>query len=156
MSAMEETGGLLEGILAVTHPSLYNTGLTIFQLLSHTVPKLREIISAWPLIFNSCHIIVNRLSIHHRDWSTNIGWQDMLITLGTYGETGVMIMRNLGVTIPYDAGSVVMLSSPTVVHAVPQVPPDRISYALFMSDSTHDYVRQESPSWATVEDCIDL
>lgn len=72
----------------------------------------------------------------------------MLLSIGTYGPTAVMAMPTLGVSVPYDTGSAVLISARVVVHGVPEVPPDRICYALLMCDAVHEWFSQEAAGWS--------
>lgn len=147
MSAVVDCGGLLDGILAVTHPSLYRAALALNRTIMEDHPACTSAMSQWPFCFNAAHIVVNRSTPLHRDTSSRPEWFDLLLSLGTYGRTAVMAMRTLGICVPYDAGSVVTLSSQLVLHGVPEVPPDRICYALLMSDAVHEWFGQEAPGW---------
>ncbi|KAI0687848.1 hypothetical protein C8T65DRAFT_746924 [Cerioporus squamosus] len=62
MAAWLESGGLLDGILAVTHPALYKAGLEAEMRLSARAPELREQIEKWPTAFNCIQLLVNRLT----------------------------------------------------------------------------------------------
>ncbi|TFK89215.1 hypothetical protein K466DRAFT_611054 [Polyporus arcularius HHB13444] len=147
MSALQEIGALIDGILAITHPRLYEAGLEVQRRLAERLPDLREHLGRWPWVFNCAQVSVNRMSIHHRDYNGRPGWVDFLLSVGTYGERAVMAFRNLGATVPFDSGSVVLPVSRVVIHAVPAVPADRIAYTLFMSDKVHEWVRVEDPGW---------
>ncbi|TFK80112.1 hypothetical protein K466DRAFT_504442, partial [Polyporus arcularius HHB13444] len=148
MAAWAESGGLLDGILAVTHPALYQAALEAQLRVSWRVPSLREQIASWPSAFTCVQLLINRLTIHHRDTTGRPGWFDMLLSIGTYGEKGIMQFRNLGAAVPNESGSVVMVASSVVIHAVPQVPPDRLCYALFIQDAVHEWARVEDPGWS--------
>ncbi len=152
MNAWTESSGLLDGIFAVTHPALYQAAADVQVRLNAQFPELREQLSRWPTVFNCVHYIVNRMTVHHRDTNGRAGWFDLLLTLGTYGETGVMNFRNLGATVPYGPGSIVLVASRIVIHAVPEVPADRICYAHFMVDAVHRHVGVEDPGWSRIAD----
>lgn len=156
MHDMQETGGLLDGILAVTHPALYQMAHGFLPRLAARVPELQDPISQWPSVFNAAQIVVNRMSLYHQDISGLEGWLDLLLTIGTYSEAGVMVFRNLGVTIPYDTGSIVLLATRTVTHGVPAVPPDRISLAFFMTYAVYRWLGEHVPGWSMYEDAVVL
>ncbi|RPD69135.1 hypothetical protein L226DRAFT_472340, partial [Lentinus tigrinus ALCF2SS1-7] len=152
MKAMQNHSGLLDGVLAVAHPALYRAGVEVRRKLSMQASELRQYLTMWPSVFNAVQVIINRMTIHHRDVSGRPGWMDMLLSMGTYGERGVMSFRNLSVSVPYDTGSVVLVNSKVVIHSVPQVPPDRICYAFFMLDFVHSWVGQEDSGWSKITD----
>lgn len=151
---MVDTGGLLDGILAVAHPRLYAAAKEVQRRLCERVAEIREHVINWPTVYNAIQVMVNRETVHHRDTTTRPGWFDMCATVGSYGETAVMSFRNLGVCVPYDTGSVALVASRVVIHAVPRVPPDRIAYVFFMCDAVHKWLAVEDPGWTKVEDTL--
>nr|VWP01791.1 Cytochrome P450 monooxygenase AKT7 (EC (AK-toxin biosynthesis protein 7) [Ganoderma boninense] len=116
MAAFEENGGILDGVLAITHPELYDSAQAVMKTI------WRE----------HATVIINRSTLGHRDCHGAPGWYDLLVTLGNYGKTAVLELRGLGISIPYDAGSIVPLSSKLLVHGVPKVRGERICYAFYM------------------------
>lgn len=152
MEHMEETGGLLDGILAVTHPAMYATGRTLMQNLCASNAQAHPYVDTWPSVFHALNVIVNRESIYHCDTNGLPGWYDLLASVGTYGEHAVMSFRNLGASVPYDSGSVVLISSRIVIHGVPVVPADRVCYAWLMKDSVLGYYNVPMPGWSMMED----
>ena len=131
MSEMEESGSLLDGILAVTHPDLYaiSQDLADKVFAEQCCSLATEGMRSWPTSFNSIQVIVNRQSRLHRDKNTGPGWADLLATFGTYGQYAVLELNNLGVSVPYDSGSVAVICSRIVRHGVPKVEGDRVCYA---------------------------
>ncbi|RDX50609.1 hypothetical protein OH76DRAFT_1348589 [Lentinus brumalis] len=152
MRALQVCGGLTDGILAVTHPAQYRAGFDAQIKMSMRASELRPYISQWPFAYTAVQVMVNRLTIHHRDKTGRPGWFDLLLSFGTYGDTAVVAFRNLGASVPYGTGSAVMVNSRVVIHAVPEVPPDRICYAFFMSDVAHEWLGIEDPGWSKVGD----
>ncbi|KAI0716911.1 hypothetical protein C8Q76DRAFT_692454 [Earliella scabrosa] len=67
MSEMQETCQILDGILAVTHPVLYDAGRRLLQRLYQDNARSRAIVEQWPSVYHAVHIIVNRETIYHRD-----------------------------------------------------------------------------------------
>ena len=150
MSEMQESGGLLDGILAVTHPKLYAAGRQLMKHLSLGNDLVRAVVSEWPSVFHAVHVIVNRETLYHRDNNGRPGWYDLLLSLGTYGEEAVLSLRTFGVSLPYDTGSVVTLCSRIIAHGVPAVPPDRICLAWLMKDNILSYYDIPAPEWRTL------
>lgn len=124
---------MIDGILAVTHPDLYQSSQVLMEKITRDHDQSRGVMPVWPTCFTSVQIIVNRLSLRHRDISGIPGWFDLLLSLGTYGETAVLELRGLGISLPYDSGTIVPISSKLVMHGVPAVPRDRVCYAFYMS-----------------------
>nr|VWP01973.1 Cytochrome P450 monooxygenase AKT7 (EC (AK-toxin biosynthesis protein 7) [Ganoderma boninense] len=133
MHAFETAGGLLDGILAVAHPALYEESQVVAEQVFRNFGACRSLLSHWPTCFSSTQVIVNRSSPLHRDISGRIGWLELLLTLGTYGDEAVLQLRNLGVSLPYTTGSVALLCGRQILHGVPTVGGDRICYAFYMN-----------------------
>ena len=147
---MAESSALLDALLYVTHPELWCAG---FELIRHIksdegTTGILPGVAAWPSVYSAVQIIVNRSTPYHRDTNAQPTWFDMLLSLGNYGERGVMSFRNLGLCVPYDSGSAVMLSSQLVVHGVPDVREDRICLAFIMQDLVFRHFRRQIPGWA--------
>ena len=155
MEEFQTCGGLLDGILAVTHPELYRQALAVSEEVFRTFGACRGQLSLWPSCFSSVQVIVNRSSPIHRDLSGYHGWLELLLTLGTYGETAILELRNLGVSVPYPPGSVAMLCSRQILHGVPTVAGDRICYAWYMNKQLFRKVDAEYPGKAIVPELED-
>ena len=148
MAEMQETGGILDGILAVTHPELYEAGRALMQQLYTDNAHARALVNAWPSVYHAVHVIVNRETLQHRDKNGLAGWFDLLLTVGTYGEEAVLSMRTFGVSVPYDSGSIVMIPSRTVLHGVPPVSPDRVCLAWLMKADVLAYHHIACNEWS--------
>ena len=151
MRHFQVVGGLLDGILAVAHPALYEASIRLMTKLFADHPASRAVVSEWPSCYSAVQIIVNRQSVRHRDVSGAPGWLDLLLTLGSYGEKAVMELRNLGASLSYDAGSAVLLSARLVVHGVPKVPTDRVCLALYMDQDVFEWADVEAVSFSNTE-----
>ena len=149
MVAFEESGGLLDGILAVTHPDLYRSAQELMAKLSTDHAPSNHLMQAWPSCFTAVQVISNRLSPWHRDLSSMPGWYDLLLTLGSYGETAVLELPSLGVAVPYDSGSGVLITSKLLLHGVPRVPMDRICYAFYMRRAVFEWFEVPLAGMAT-------
>ena len=151
MAELEETGALLDGILAVTHPELYDAGRKLMhRLYCEMGAASRELVDAWPSVYHAVHIIVNRATVYHRDTNGLPGWYDMLVSVGDYGEEGVLSLKSLGASIPYDSGTVVLICSRIISHGAPVVPPDRICYAWLMKEDVLAHYDAGEPGWSTL------
>ena len=150
MTDMQETCQILDGILAVTHPALYAAGRRLMQRLYQDDARARAVVEQWPSVYHAVHIIVNRETIYHRDVNGLPGWYDMLLSVGDYGEEAVFSMRSLGVCVPYDSGSIVMVCSRIVLHGVPPVPNTRVCFAWLMRDIVLDYHSVHGAEWSYI------
>ena len=155
MVDLEETSAILDAILAIVHPALYRVACHVLEKFRGLEDRFADAVRLWPTCFNVLHVIVNRESPFHRDTSARAGWLDMLISLGTYGGSGaIMALRNLGVSVAYKTGSIVLITSRVVMHGVPPVPADRICYAWFMKDVVHHRMGVPDPGWTTIQDIL--
>lgn len=150
---MDETGGLLDGILAVTHPQLYAVSQALVDAIrvDPRCPAASQGMANWPTSFNSVQVIVNRQSLLHRDKNTSPGWVDLLLTLGTYGQQAVLELHNLGVSLPYDTGTIAVICSRIIRHGVPEVDGDRICLAYYMVETVHKWFGIPAVGFADVE-----
>ena len=155
MKALDETGAILDGILSILHPKLFMAASEVLAKCRSDPGDFGTTLRLWPTCFNVLQVIVNRESPFHRDTSARAGWLDLLISLGTYGVSGaIMALRNLGVSVAYKAGSIVLITSRVVMHGVPPVPADRICYAWFMKDVVHHRMGVPDPGWTTIQDIL--
>ena len=151
MSELDETGQLLDGILAVAHPELFKHAGRLKATMVKNNPSWASIISQWPTHYLAAHLIVNRESLFHRDPKATPGWLDMLASLGTEGdESSILSLRTLGVSIPYGTGTIALINGAVVVHGVPPVIGDRICYAWGMNRHIFEYYSIYFPDWAFV------
>ena len=143
MRAFQETGGILDGNLAITHPDLYHASQDLMARIWREHAVSRPILAIWPSCFTSLEVIVNRATPGHRDKKGKPGWFDVLLTLGTYGKKAVLELRGLGISLPYNSGSIVPIASKLLVHGAAEVRGDRICYAFYMNGDL--YTRFKSP-----------
>ncbi|PIL26691.1 hypothetical protein GSI_11218 [Ganoderma sinense ZZ0214-1] len=131
MTAFEETGGILDGILAITHPTLHAAAQELMGAIWREHAESRAIMATWPVCFSSLQVIINRATLGHRDRHGEPGWFDLLVTLGTYGKASVLELRGLGISLPYGVGSIVPLASKLLLHGVPKfkVAVEDVTYA---------------------------
>ena len=135
--------GILNGILAIAHPRQYP--LISTQLVKHE--RDQPEINTWPFAFGALQIIANRSTLLHRDPSGVQGLYDLLLTVGDYGEQAYMLLASLGVALPYDSGTVVLVDAGNIEHGVPRVSGHRVCLALFSR-------REALKCWATEENSI--
>ncbi|KAI0694787.1 hypothetical protein C8Q76DRAFT_803016 [Earliella scabrosa] len=89
MSAMQEPCQILDGILAVTHPTLYAAGRRLMQRLYEDDARARAIVHQWPSVYHAVHVIVNRETVYHRDINGLPGWYDLLLSWIAIGAAGL-------------------------------------------------------------------
>ena len=153
---MFETCTFIDAILDIIDPRLARVGRDVMDKIKADAAarhsddrhhKATAQIQSWPTVFNAVQIICNRASIYHRDSNAPQGWFDGLLSVGEYEQRLVLSLRNLGICVPYDSGSLCFLSSKVVVHGVPDVDRNRLCIAFFMDDSVHHHYQAPSPGW---------
>ena len=132
MVAFEESGGLVDGILAVISPELYASAQELMVKLCTAHPPSIFLMQAWPSCFTSIEVISNRQTPWHCDLSSMPGWPDVLLSLGSYGENAILAVPTLGISLPYDSGSVVPMTTKLLLHGAPRVVGDRVCYAFYL------------------------
>lgn len=149
MEELNEVGALMDGVIAVLHPELYRVVRERHATLHPDDAALRAFLDAWPSSYHGAQMIVNRETIMHRDQNGLPGWLDALLSVGTYGDKAVLALGTFGASVPYDSGSLVMVSSRVVLHGVPAVPPDRICLAWLWKDGIIPTPEsRDLPEWA--------
>ena len=138
MIAFEESGGLIDGILAVISPELYASAQELMVKLCTAHPPSIFLMQSWPSCFTSIEVISNRQTPWHRDLSSMPGWLDLLLSLGSYGENAVLEVPSLGISLPYDSGSVVPIMTKLLLHRVPRVAGDRLCYAFYLKKAVFE------------------
>ena len=119
--------GVLNGILLVTHPGQHQWLSDMLEELFKRDPS----IATWPFISTACQFIANRDTLYHRDQHSCLGFYDLLMTFGDYGLEGFLGLRSLGVSLPYDSGTVVLLLARLIEHGVPRIRGQRFCLSLF-------------------------
>ena len=132
LADMAGIAGFLNGILAVIHKSQYQYISGKLDAWSDSDPD----VEAWPFAFGAFQIMVNRQTLLHRDPSGRAGMYDLVLTVGDYGEQAYMALPALGVSLPYDSGTVVALDAVALQHGVPHVDGHRICIAFFNRGET--------------------
>ena len=154
MANLDETGAILDAILSIVHPALFRMACEVLDKCRKEEDRFADAVRLWPTCFNALHLIVNRETPFHRDTSARPGWLDLLISLGSYGKTGIMGLRNLGVSVAYGTGSIVMLTSRVVMHGVPPAPADRLCLAWYMKDIIYHRMGVPDPGWSTIQQVL--
>ena len=138
MVAFEESGGLVDGILAVISPELYASAQELMVKLCTAHAPSIFLMQTWPSCFSSIEVISNRQTPWHRDLSSMPGWPDILLSVGSYGENAVLEVPTLGISLPYDSGSVVPMTTKLLLHGAPRVVGDRVCYAFYLKKAVFE------------------
>lgn len=138
-----ETCALLDAIISVMHTPLYNAAVIARKKLMAVtaMPGYNELYY-WPSIFQGTHVMVNRETLYHQHAHSKPGWLDMLVTCGGTRGRGLLSLRTLGASVPYDSGTVALINARVVSHGVAPVGPDRIAYSWKMNRGVYEYCHQ--------------
>ena len=145
--AMAESGALLSAILRIAHPALYRAGISSLQVAAQD-SIARSALDVWPTVFNAVQVISNRQTPFHRDNAGMPAWLDLLMSLGSC-RRATIVLRNLGMQMAYNPGSLALISSFLIHHGVAEVPADRICYSWFMTEVLHVNLGIPEVSWAS-------
>ncbi|KAI1797490.1 hypothetical protein LXA43DRAFT_877771, partial [Ganoderma leucocontextum] len=112
------------------------------------------ILGDWLFIHSSTQIITNRVAPYHRDRSSPISFHNMLLMMETYEEQAVMDLWNLGVSVPYELGTMLSLAARLVSHGAPMCHADCICYAQFAPLALCEKFPMPLPYLLSVQFCI--
>lgn len=102
----------------------------------------------WGSVFSGLNVIVNRRTPPHRDTGTLAEWYDLLATIGGDADTEMELL-NLGVTLQYRSGCLVLFSGASILHTVAETVADRLCLAYYMKKVILDRFSITPPSWMT-------
>ena len=146
--AMKETSALMSGVLAVTHPELYDRAHESMMQLRKEFEN--EDLGLWESVFNVIAVISNRRTDPHRDIKTDAHWYDILVTVGRYTDT-FLTLRGLNAKLVYNSGTIVALSSRILLHEVNMPVGERVCYSWYMRESIFEYTRTEYAHWSVLK-----
>ena len=145
---------LLHGILAVTHPEQYRYLLNLRQWTFSEYSGCQPVLCDWPFIHPSGQIIANRVTPYHRDKTSPISVHDFLLSMGTYEKEAIIDLQNVGVSVPYDSGTMLSMASRLVSHGVSRCTNDRLCFAQFVPEALCQKRGIPVPPLPTVQSCL--
>lgn len=113
---MEETHLLLSGILAITHPKLYQAA-RILQSRMRVDTNISASLDLWNMPFSAVSLMSNRQTPLHRDDLSLYTAVDILLTTGEHSFTSLSL-GSLGYRLWYMPGTAVVISGRLVAHGV--------------------------------------
>ena len=147
---------ICNAITALVGPQQYDSGLAAIQQikagieLNHSHPNLQEWISVW----SGLALIVNRLTLFHRDKGAAPSCFDLLIGGGTHTECNLDI-PDLGATFSYLPGTAIALTGRVLRHGVRKWGGgERICFAHYMKDLVHNRLKLQRPDWTCIQDYL--
>ncbi|KAG2029992.1 hypothetical protein BDR03DRAFT_1017653 [Suillus americanus] len=150
VAALSITEFFWNAITAAVAPDLFKAGSTaisdILQELSSNQDSLPPA-SRWPSIFSGLEVIVNRVTLSHRDAGGSPTLFDLLVSLGT-GHTATMKLADVQAELDYFPGTMLYIAGRVLEHSVgPWVDGERFVIAHFMRDKVHDRMGVPRPNF---------
>jgi hypothetical protein len=148
---MDSTEYLCNAILALTHPALFDAGITAIANLDkpeqlHNV-QTHPHVPSWNSAFSGIGVISNRKTLKHRDSGGCPPWYDLLVSAGTHQSANVTISE-MGATFSYSPGTVFMVCGKLLSHSIDEwVGGERICVAHYMRDMVHERLGVRRPHW---------
>lgn len=151
LSAMTVTESFWNAITAASAPDLFEVGSSAMSKVLQEVTSLKRLkstaVSGWPSIFSGLEVIVNRVTLSHRDPGGSATLQDMLVSLGT-GHTAKITLPDVRAELDYFPGTMLFISGLVLEHAVgPWDGGERFVIAHFMKDKVHDRMGVPRPAY---------
>jgi hypothetical protein len=151
LAALATTEFFWNAITAAVAPDLFNSGSTAIPKVQQEVASKQEDNispgSEWPSIFSGLEIIVNRVTLSHRDAGGSPTLFDLLVSLGI-GHTATMKLADVQAELDYFPGTMLFIAGRVLEHSVgPWGNGERFVIAHFMKDKVHDRVGVARPSF---------
>ncbi|KAG2335981.1 hypothetical protein BDR05DRAFT_897390, partial [Suillus weaverae] len=150
LAALSTTEFFWNAITAAVAPDLFQAGSAAIsdalgQVSSN--PNKSAAASQWPSIFSGLEVIVNRVTLSHRDPGGAPTLYDLLVSLGI-GHTATMKLADVQAELDYFPGTILYIAGKVLEHSVgPWVNGDRIVIAHFMKDKVHDRMGVPRPAF---------
>ena len=143
-SSIAEVSALLNAITYVAHKEMFAAGIRSL-LAMHDLPEVRDVLPAWPSVYNALSVICNRSSPLHQDRGTLLNGLDLLVSIG--GDPKLKMDWPLFQTkVAYSSGTVVLFSGASVPHQVSLSAIDRVCLAFYMKDEIHKWCKVGLPN----------
>ncbi|KAG2355374.1 hypothetical protein BDR07DRAFT_1493293 [Suillus spraguei] len=148
LSALATTEFFWNAITAAVAPDLFQAGSAAIlgaQCETSSKSKASPAVSRWPSVFSGLEVIVNRVTLSHRDGGGAPTLYDLLVSLGI-GHTATMKLADVGAELDYFPGTMVYISGILLEHSVgPWANGERFVIAHFMKDKVHDRMKVPRP-----------
>jgi hypothetical protein len=155
VSVMGETTALLGAILAVMHPTTFETGTRCISEIrqSEKVGKrenLEELLQDWTAPYTTVSLMSNRDTPLHRDVGGSYSVMDMLVSVGRY-DKGVFTVPGLGCQFWYCSGTVIGLHGRVVQHGASSIG-ERLCFAQYLRENVLGKLGISDPQWVNIRD----
>ena len=159
LEATKPVMAVMAAILRIINPEQFN----MCQLFSEEIESINikdrqhmlDLKSSWATPFHCFQLVVNRETRYHRDTR---GWPFGYDLLGTFGmySNGVLSLPTIGITCPYNPGTVTGIMGKVFIHGVAPVNGERLCLAQFIRPAVlHRVLGREAPAPPKLEGCLD-
>ena len=142
---MKPVGQLLDAVLKVIHPQLYEAHSKAAASLLNEPKSEDWPFLTWPFIYSDVDIIANRSIKRHRIRDGADTFYDHLLSLGE-GHNAQLHITNLQAEFEYQPGTSVLFPGKILAHSVPSwTVGERVVIALYGKDDVHNWLQLEKP-----------
>jgi hypothetical protein len=153
---MHESFALMGVFLNITHPNLYQARRQVYEKIVEDTAVVKEgdavlgVLQDWTSPFSGYGLISNCTTPLHWDNNSQGAWYDLLTTIGPYSQS-TLLLKNLGLELQYNSGTMVALLGKLVRHGTTEVEGNRICIAQYMRDNVHEHLGIKSPGWMHID-----
>lgn len=140
---------ICSAVTSLITPELYDLGFSAIDQIKdgEEIFRQHENSSYWDSPFTAMQIIVNRLTLPHRDKGGCQTHYDLLLSAGTHTDA-TLHLRELNVHLSYPPGTLSAICGKVLMHEVPDWGKgERICLAHFIKDDVHARFNLPRPSW---------
>ncbi|KAG1882124.1 hypothetical protein F4604DRAFT_1577838 [Suillus subluteus] len=107
-------------ITTIANSGLFKAGaaavLAVLQEVS-SHPAKSPAVSQWPSIFSGLEVIINRMTLSHRDPGSSTTLYDLLVSLGK-GHAANISLADIRMELDYSPGTMLFISGMALEHSV--------------------------------------
>ena len=149
---------LCNAMTALVASQQYDSGQAAIQKIKDgkELDSLHPNLGYWHSIWSGFSLIVNRMTVFHRDPGASAPCFDLLISGGTHSDCKLEL-PDIGATLSYAPGTGVFVTGRVLRHGVKSWSGgERICLAHFMKDIVHDRLGQPRPEWTNIDDFLEI
>ena len=155
---MAETTAFLGGVLAVIHPSTYETGMKCVEAIRNgdNVAKkegMEDVMRTWSSPLTTVFLMSNRDTPLHRDTGATYTCMDLVVSVGSY-KSGEFQVPGLGLDLWYRPGTVIGLLGRIVRHRAVAFG-GRLCFAQYLRETVLESLGIAEPEWINIRDLQD-
>jgi hypothetical protein len=141
-------------ITALVVPQQYDVDLAVIQLIKNSQHQYDQhpILDSWILVWSGFAMIMNRVTLLHRDLGGALEDFDLLFSSETHNTCNLDVL-DLGAMLLYCPGTAVAITGRVLQYGIQKWEGGkRIYQAWFMKDTVHDHLEVPRPTWVNYED----